>query len=235
MEKVRAIAAAHAAAGGTTQQWMQALLAAGHEGAQAHDSPGFELPTFETLGVILERWHTDSRWLDGSGNPRAIRPSGQAGFPGLCREVGIARGAASLAKRGLAVGILQKDTHGAILPTDRTALVRRSSPAMMELFGIATGALRSTVRHNLTPDLAESARRLERGIYHQPIPAELEAEFHGFARKLGVEWIHQIDNWLIAHRATPRHRNVVHVGAHLYAFSHEPAADGPAPRRARRG
>ncbi len=234
-KKIRSVAEDHTAEGGTAAEWMQALLAAGDSGGRTHDSPGFELPTFELLGVILERWHTDSRWLDSDGNPRPIRASGPDGFAGLCREVGVNRGAPSIAKLGLAVGILRRNPHGALLPTDRTAVVRRSSPAMMELFGIAIAALQSTVRYNLTPELAESARRLERGVYHQPIPAELEAEFHRFARRLGIQWIYQVDNWLIAHRASARDRSVLHVGAHACAFSHPSAPERRLVRRSPRG
>jgi hypothetical protein len=204
-------------------------------GASALNAAPVHLPTLETFAALLETWHTGARWLDKSGNPRPLARTGPRGFAGLCRELGVGRETRSLIALGLAEGVLQKNRRGHLSPTDRTALVRRQSPMFMELLGVGLAAWQSTIRHNLSPDTPESARRLERGIYFQPIPKELEAEFHRFARNPGSQWIHQVDNWLQAHRAPPGHHPVVHVGAQAFTFSHAAPPVRPKRRRRRRG
>ena len=235
IQRIRTIAEDHLASGGTADEWAEALGALADPDAAALDAAPVHLPTLETFAALLETWHTGARWLNANGKPRPLAPAGPRGFAGLCRDIGVGSQARSLTALGLAVGVLQKDRRGYLLPTDRTALVRRQSPMLMESLGVGLAGWQSTIRHNVSPDTPESARRLERGIYHQPIPAELEAEYHRVARRLGSQWIHQVDNWLQAHRGPAGTRPVVHVGAQACAFSHPPTDGVAKKRRTRHG
>ncbi|HXQ29447.1 MAG TPA: DUF6502 family protein [Gemmatimonadales bacterium] len=235
VQRIRAIAEDHNASGGTADEWAEALGMLANPVALAQSAAPVYLPTLETFAALLEAWHTGARWLDKSGNPRPLVQTGPRGFAGLSREVGVGRKARSLIALGLAEGVLQKNRRGRLVPTDRTALVRRQSPMFMELLGVGLAAWQSTIRHNLSPKTPKSARRLERGIYFQPIPKELEAEFHRFARNPGSQWIHGVDNWLQAHRAPPGHHPVVYVGAQAFTFSHATTPVRPKRRRRRRG
>ena len=229
VQKFRVIAEDHLASGGTGGEWSEALERLGEPTAGDADTAS-HLTTLETFASLLEMWHSDAAWME-AGQPRALAPGGAKGFAGLCRAVGVGQGARSLASLGLAVGILAKDARGGLKPTDRTALVGRPSPMLLEMMSTGMAAWQSTVRYNVKDGTPEPARRLDRGIYHQAIPAASEPEFHRAARGAGKQFIDRVDNWIQAHRAGPREKDIRFVCAHAFAATDEK----PVARIKRRG
>lgn len=226
-QKFRAIAEDHLASGGSAAEWTQVLDLLGQSGVPMEDESPKHLPTLAKFGKLLELWYSDAAWLKGR-EPRALRPRGRAGFEGLCRALGIAKDARSLASLGLALGVLKETSKGDLLPADRTALVKRPSPIVHDLASVGMTAWQAAMRHNLRPGTTEANRWIDRGIYHAPISATMERAYHDMARDAGKQFIYRIDNWVQAHRVDPADRNVVFVCAHLFAATQKPP-------RARRG
>jgi hypothetical protein len=217
----RAIAEDHLASGGSAAEWAQVLDLLGESGVPMEDEPPQHLPTFETFGKLLELWYSDAAWLT-DGEPRALKPRGKAGFAGLCGALGVAKEASSLASLGVSHGILKTTATGDLLPTDRTALVSRPSPMVLELASVGLAAWQRAIRHNVLPGTTKANSWIDRGIYHAPISAALERAYHDMARDAGKQFIDHVDNWLLAHRADPKDPDVRFVTAHLFAATQQP-------------
>ena len=233
VRKIQAIAEDHLASGGTAAEWSEAL--AQSTAASGSTSEPVHLPTLETLGRLLDYWHTEADWLDANGEPRPLSPTGAKGFPGLCKAVGIGKDARMLANTGLSLGVLKSGPKGALAPTERTALVNRPSPMLMELMAVGIAAWQSTVRHNIAPDTPEEARRLDRGIYHHPIAASMELQYHQVCVEAGRQLIYRVSNWLKAHVPGPKQRDVRLVSLHAFAATEHTAVAPPKPRGRRGG
>ena len=231
VKKLRAIEDDHQASGGTLIEWNEALRCLAEEpGTDSLSSPRFE--ELGTLATLLEAWHADSRFLD-VGKPRSLATAGRAQFSDLCRSIGEGRKAKTLLDVGLSLGVLGRTRDGLIAPTHRSALVRRPSPMLFEMMSVGLAAWQATVRHNVDPARRDDERRLDRGVYHQAIPAKLEQEYHRFARREFTAPINNLDNWLQAHRASADEPEVVFVCAHAFAGTEEQRT--PAGQRRRRG
>lgn len=199
--------------------------------------PAFDSAPFRRIqlfGNLLERWYGDPDWLNEAGEPRALSLAGARGFVGLCGALGLSEPAArALWREGRAAGAFVRVARGRVVPRNRTALLRQT-PDYLDAVAIVLGAWGATWRHNDSPQTPQDARRLERGIYYQRIPAALERRFHLFVRETGGRAVHDIDDWIVTHRAGPDEEDVVEVGFHALGFSHEIPEPAP-PRRRRRG
>lgn len=221
LQKFRAIAEDHQASGGSTAEWAQVMELLGRSAFPTVDEAPRHFPTFETFGRLLELWYSDAAWLAG-GEPRALRLSGKGGFAGLCAALGIAKEARSLASLGLALGVFEETPDGNLLPTDRTALVKRPSPMVHDLAGVGITAWQSAMRHNVRPGTSKADRWIERGIYHAAISAAMERAYHDMAREAGKQFIDRVDNWLQVHRVEPKGRGVRFVCTHVFAATQQP-------------
>ena len=230
VQKFRAIAEDHLASGGTAEEWSAALMRLDEPTDGDRGPTTRHMATLETFASLLETWHSDAIWME-AGQPRALAPGGVKGFAGLCRAVGVGTSARSLASLGLAVGILAKGALGALKPADRSALVGRPSPMLLEMMSVGITAWQSTARHNVKKETRKSARRFDRGVYRQAIPAASEPAFHRAAGRAGKQFIDCMDNWIQAHRAGPAESDIRLVSAHAFAATEEK----PAARLERRG
>jgi hypothetical protein len=219
LQKFRAIAEDHRATGGSAAELAAALGRLGDGDVAPDDGVPPHLETLQTIAKLLELWYSDATWLD-AGQPRALKPAGRNGFAGLCRALGVANEASSLLSLGLAVGILKKTAKGDLLPADRTALVKRPSPMLLDLMSVGLAAWQSTVRHNVSRKTTDGNRRLDRGIYHASIPAAAEPGYHRMVRAAGKQFLDRLDNWLLAHRADAAAHNTRLVCAHVFAGTH---------------
>jgi uncharacterized protein DUF6502 len=219
LRKFRAIAEDHRASGGSAAELAEALGRLGNGDFAPDDGFPPHMETLQTIADLLELWYSDATWLHG-GQPRALKPTGRYGFAGLCRALGVAKEASSLLSLGLAVGSLKKTAKGDLLPVDRTALVKRPSPMVLDLMSVGLAAWQSTVRHNVLRKTTDATRRLDRGIYHASIPAAAEPEYHRMARAAGKQFLDRLDNWLLAHRADASARDARLVCAHVFAGTH---------------
>lgn len=225
-QKLRAIQEDHQASGGTGGEWAEALRRlAETPGTDSLTSPN--LAMLDRFATLLEAWHSNPRWLD-DGRPRPLAPRGAKGFPGLCRSIGDGSSAEALADHGLAVGILATNANGDLVPTDRSALVSKPSPMLLEMMSAGMAAWQATIRHNVHPDTPPEARRLDRGIHHQALARRLVPEYHRMVRREFAPVVNNVDNWLQAHRPGPDERDVAFVCVHVFAGTEEAR---PARRR----
>jgi len=227
VRKFRTIAEDHLASGGSAPELAEALHRLGDRGTGTDDDAPRHFPAFETFATLLELWYSDAAWLV-AGEPRALKPTGKAGFAGLCRALGVAKQAASLASLGVSLGILKTTTTGELLPAHRTALVNRPSPMLLDLASVGMAAWQAAMRHNVQPGTTEANRWIDRGIYHAAIPASLERAYHVMVRKAGTDFVDRVDNWLQAHRASPTARDRRLVCAHVFAATEDAPGGGKA-------
>lgn len=225
------IARDHAAAGGSEAELAEAWRQFGEQGAAGGSDDSDHFHRLATFGRLLELWYSDANWLE-NGHPRPLKPKARNGFPALCRALALTEKPAALVSHGLSFGILVRTPDGSLLPKDRTALVTRPSPMILDMFSVGLGAWLGTARHNTQASTTEDDRRLDRGIFGTVIPAAVEDTFHRMAREVGRRCVDNIDNWLQAHRAEPDDRDVRRVTFHMFAASDKVK---PAKRPKRKG
>ena len=227
---LNAIADNHVASGGSATEWDEAWQQLGTRGEKQEPADSLHLRTFGTFARLLELWYSEAVWLE-NGRPRPLKPRSRNGFPALCRALGVTEDPTALVSLGLSVGVLIRTRDGSLLPMDRTAIVTRPSPMLLDMFSVGLAAWQGTVRHNTQATTTEDTRRLDRGIYGAVIPAAVEDEYHRMSRRAGKDCLDSIDNWLQAHRAEFNCRDVRLATFHLFAASQDDAKAEERPKR----
>jgi hypothetical protein len=170
---------------------------------------------------ILQAWYRRGRYLDSTGNPRALTLRGVNGFEGLAREVDPRIDPRETLKVLIRYGSVRKTSHG------RYRLVR-------SVLGAAT---RRTVAFEPTASFLSYANdalsRSLSGAHRKGGPfwyrvegfcgdAGTERRFRAFARDRGLLFLEELDDWLEAHnereRTRVQKRRRRRVGVGLFSF-----------------
>lgn len=186
-------------------------------------------PTLATVLVeILQKWHTDSHYVGPYGIPLELEfdsPTGRC-FRSLVAMVDRRISAGMALEELLRVGSVTRAGEKHFRAISRYFMMPEPmSPEQIEYFGKTLPRLAKTLEYNMNPKNPD--KRLERFVVaDRGLPAEVLPEFEKFARARTIEFLLELDNWLIPYAPTEldsTERINVGVNAFLYV---EPPADG---------
>ena len=188
--------------------------------AKARDFRQYTGGELATLGLVLDAWHRDRRYLTKKGKPRAVPLLGKPpSIQALIRSQGRELDAADLACRMKSLQLIERCSRNRFQPASETALVSTFGPAVLQYVARCLASLLETVEHNLSCGTT-IAPLVERTAEVPTLPvAELES-FRRFSKAQGSVFIRTINDWLETRRVrTPTDAtDGVRAGVHLYAY-----------------
>ena len=176
----------------------------------------------ETLGLVLDAWHRDRRYLTSRGKPRAIPLLGRApSVEALIRSEGPTFDPVELAYRIRSLRLITPSSGSRYRPSGDAALVSTYGPTVsLQYAARCLISLLETVEDNLkgTPT---SGPLLERSAEVPDLPSDCVQAFQQFSRLQGALFARTINDWLESRRArgrlTSSHTNV-RAGVHVHAY-----------------
>lgn len=179
------------------------------------------------LVEILQKWHTDSQYVGPYGIPLELEfdfPPARC-FRSLVALVDRRISAGMALEELLRVGSVTRAGEKHFRAISRYFMMPEPmSPEQIEYFGKTLPRLAKTLEYNMNPKNPD--KRLERFVVaDRGLPAEVLPEFEKFARARTIEFLLELDNWLIPYASTELdsgERINVGVNAFLYV---EPPAD----------
>lgn len=185
-------------------------------------------PTLATALVeILQKWHTDSQYVGPYGIPLELEfdsPPGRC-FRSLVALVDRRISAGIALEELLRVGSVTRAGEKHFRAISRYFMMPEPmSPEQIEYFGKTLPRLARTLEYNMNPKNPD--KRLERFVVaDRGLPAQVLPEFEKFARSRTIDFLLELDNWLVPYassEADSSERINVGVNAFLYV---EPSAD----------
>lgn len=184
-----------------------------------------------TLGLVLDAWHRDRRYLTSRGRPKAVPLLGTPpSVEALIRLQGRQLDAVELARRLQSLRLIEPTSHNRYRPTGDAALVSRYGPTVLQYVARCLTALLETVGHNIQSG-PSSPPLLERIAEVPTLPIECLESFRQFTGSQGSAFTRIINDWLETRRArgsSARKGKTVRAGVHLYVYV---TSDTPRPKR----
>ena len=174
-----------------------------------------------TIGVVLDAWCRDRRYLTTNGKPRAVALVGGApSLEALIRSQNRHADAAVLIDRIKALGLIAKNARGLYKPVGDAALLSFSSPVLLQYLARSLSMLLQTVEENVRRG-STSPRLLERRAEVPDLPVESVGAFLRFSKLQGSTLVRIVNDWLETRRAragAPSAEGTVRAAVHVYAY-----------------
>ncbi len=182
------------------------------------DSGGGELAT---LGLVLDAWHRDRKYLTAKGSPKAVPLLGKApSVEALIRPQGRQLNAAELAQRMLSLQLIVPRSGNRYRPASDAAIVSSYGPIVLQYVARCLMSLLDTVEHNLGSG-PKIPPLLERFAEVPTLPIDRVDSFSKFSRSQGSAFMRIINDWLETRRVRTRAgdtRRTVRAGVRLHVY-----------------
>jgi hypothetical protein len=181
--------------------------------AEFVDDPRVDL---SPLSDVLQRWFTDPRYLNSSGNPRPLPfRNGRKTFTKLVKECASDLPAGAIKVELIRCGAITEDTAGRLTARRRYVVPEGAEKRVVTSMAFGLRALASTIAHNV--DHSGELGRIERFIESDPLTEAGVAGIRNQLRKRIGAFADGIDDFLSeAERASPATGKRVGVGVYLY-------------------
>lgn len=182
------------------------------------DSGGSELAT---LGLVLDAWHRDRKFLTPKGKPKAVPLMGRTqSVEALIRTQGVKLDAVELAHRMRSLQLIEQCSGNRYRPIGDAALVSRYGPTVLQYVARCLTSLLDTVGHNLKsgPSIPPL---FERTAEVPSLPVASVESFRHFSRSQGSALTRTVNDWLETRRIRgpmARPNKAVRAGVHLYVY-----------------
>lgn len=142
----------------------------------------------------LQLWHTDSEYVDSSGNPIDLAfEEGEPNFQGLIRHVGGDVPAGAVRAELLAAGAIVELPNGKLRVTKRFFVPSDYGDDLIVGLAFVIAPMLETLNHNLdNPDDAY----FQRVTYSDHLPKEAATEFRAMTHADAARLMQEVDEWL---------------------------------------
>jgi hypothetical protein len=153
---------------------------------------GFDI---HSIAGVLRSWHTDTRFLTGDGNPRALPIRGKLGIQGLVTLHFPSEKFLAVVRTLKESGLIKRAGRSDWLPTERHARVPKATSEILRYMAEGVARLVETVTRN-THTGRKGDLLFERSckVFHLPLADA--AAFRDYSRIQGVNYIMAVDDWL---------------------------------------
>jgi len=185
--------------------------------ALANTVPGSSKTTDATR--LLSGWHQDKDFLDDSGQPLPLAPSGDApNFAALFSIYGGDTPEQTLTKELLSADSMIVDEDGRFVAQRRYHMPGNLDVGNLRFFGVNLHDHAETLSNNLAGEGV--AKRLEGFAVDDRVHPDAVEEFRAFVDQKGQQLLEEIDGWLNSHRVDTNDTNTspVRLGLGVYAI-----------------
>ncbi len=189
------------------------------------------------IGLVLDAWHRDRRYLTSKGKPRAVPLLGRVpSVEALIRTQGRHPDAIGMAHRIRSLELIQPCLGNRYRPIGEAALVSRYGPTVLQYVARCLTSLLDTVEHNIrsAPGMPPL---LERTAEVPTLPVECLESFRQFSESQGSVFMRTINDWLETRRVrvpVADAQTAVRAGVHLYVYVSPNKRRTRVPRRPKR-
>jgi hypothetical protein len=168
------------------------------------------------LSDVLQRWFTDSDYLDRTGVP-VVLPfrNGRRTFTKLVKECAGDLPAGAIKVELIRCGAITEDDKGRLKAARRYVVPEGADERIVTSMAFGLRGLASTIAHNV--DHSQALGRIERFIESDPLSEDGIAKIRGQLRKRITTFADGIDDFLSeADRASPSSGRRIGVGVYFY-------------------
>lgn len=171
---------------------------------------------------VLLGWHSDSRFLDDDGRPKALPTQGEPSFQSLYEDYsGKAVPATSMLKELVAIGAVELLPDGRLIARARSYIPQQADEVALDRICLAISDLSTTASHNVFRSPEERAR-FERFATNQLIPAARLDEFRDYLELEGQAFLERADDWLTNNEADASDDDLMRIGVGVYQIKTPP-------------
>jgi hypothetical protein len=186
---------------------------------QDSDSAAQSLLRMSRATQVLSGWYQDPRFLDARGRPRLLSLKGPKGFEALLRQYAPDIPVTAMYKELLHAGAVRATSTGRIRPVTRTFI-----PAPLDADGvIRAGEVIGDLTRTITLNLADPDKpaRFERRAHSRRVTRVSRRAFDRYLEARGMEFLEDIDRWLVEHETDDPDKRPVRLGAGLYLIAED--------------
>jgi hypothetical protein len=188
------------------------------------------------IGLVLDAWHRDRRYLTSKGKPRAVPLLGRVpSVEALIRTQGRHLDAIGMAHRIRSLELIRSCFGNRYRPIGDAALVSTYGPTVLHYVARCLTSLLDTVEHNIR-GVPDRLPLLERTAEVPTLPVEYLESFRKFSESQGSVFMRTINDWLETRRVrapVAGAHTAVRAGVHLYVFvsPHKPQSRARLPAK----
>ena len=175
-----------------------------------------------TVGLVLDAWHRDRRYITAKAVPRPIRLLGPV--PSVEALIRLQRGrrdAAEVARLLKTLRLVVPCGRSLYKPTSDVAVISAHNPLVLQHLARSLSALLDTVGQNINGG-GHLAPLIERIAEVPDLPRKHIEAFQKFTQTQGGTFLRTVNDWLESRRAgrAPRSggKRTVRAGIHTYAY-----------------
>jgi hypothetical protein len=174
---------------------------------------GFAVPLY-LLAEVLERWHSESEYLDDNGDPREMAVTGADSIEAMLRAVGFEHLLVPSIRAMSEFGLIRPTEGGRYVPMRRDAIGIHAYNAFIAL-SAAVDAL--IVAHRNIANATTEDRWLQRTVAGV-IPQSAEFEFRARLNKLSLSFLRSMDDYVVdLAKSASSDEEHVFVRIHMFA------------------
>ena len=186
------------------------------------------------LSAILTYWHTEPAYLDDSGRPRPLAPTGRDGFEALSRRCLPREAPDAVAAELIGNGNLRRLPDSTLQPVRSYADVPYFGQMQLDRMQVRINDLFANVLYNHV-DRGTAPRRVDREVTDFDLPVRVIPDFDDMLKRTATLFTDQVNQWMMARsRRRKPDEPTARVSLHLYAAMEANATTATSkPRRAR--
>lgn len=147
---------------------------------------------------VLTAWLRDPDFIDRKGDPLDLVFAGTNSFSELVRRYSGDMKPRAMADELLASGAIEQ-VNGKLRLSARGYIPGTDVDDLIAMLGTDAAQFIETIDHNLT----SPAKRYQRKVEYENVPAEHAAEFRALSARLAQQLLEELDRWLASRDADP--------------------------------
>jgi len=171
------------------------------------------------LGDILQRWHTDSEFLDTHGSPLDLAITPDGGFSALVKRYGGQMSPASALRDLKRVGCVFELADGRVRVCARSVVTPGGDAESVHHFGETLANVAATMLHNFAPDRADPPF-IEKFVWADGLSKPVQARFRRICADQGYRFLEAMDDWLSSNSDPSQvtESDCLSIGVGIYYF-----------------
>jgi hypothetical protein len=168
---------------------------------------------------VLSAWFQDPDFTDAKGRPRLLKLKGPGGFEELLQRHAPDIPITAMYKELKQAGAVRETPSGRIRAVSRAFIPSPLDPDGVIRAGEVIGDLTRTLSHNLAD--TDRAPGFERRAMSRRVVRVSRRAFDRYLESRGMDFLEEIDAWLVDHESDNTERRVMRLGVGVYLIAED--------------